>query len=123
MPRVPYRQHIDDTDAFAIRLRDSREFAGLSQRQVSFPGCSPAYISRIEGGERVPSLQIIRELASRIGVGAEWLATGEEYAQGDVEAVRQALAAFKRVRANSATHRRGYDRALDDLLRSIESML
>jgi tetratricopeptide (TPR) repeat protein len=58
------------------RLREARERAGVSQRQLSFPGCSPAYISRIEAGERIPSLQLLRELGRRLGVTEDYLATG-----------------------------------------------
>jgi tetratricopeptide (TPR) repeat protein len=50
--------------------------AGLSQRQLSFPGCSPAYISRIESGDRIPSLQLLRELGGRLDVTEDYLATG-----------------------------------------------
>lgn len=50
----------------------------MSQRQLSFPGCTPAYISRIEAGQRVPSLQVLREFSRRLDVSAEFLATGGE---------------------------------------------
>lgn len=68
--------HVDDPAAVGRRLRESRESAGLSQRQLSFEGCSPAYISRIEAGERIPSLQLLREMGRRLGVSEDWLATG-----------------------------------------------
>jgi len=68
--------HVDDPVAVGQRLRESRERAGLSQRQLSFEGCSPAYISRIEAGERIPSLQLLREMGRRLGVSEDWLATG-----------------------------------------------
>jgi tetratricopeptide (TPR) repeat protein len=61
-------------------LKGARERAGLSQRQLSFPGCSPAYISRIESGERIPSLQLLRELGHKLGVSEDYLATGSELA-------------------------------------------
>ena len=48
----------------------------MSQRQLSFEGCSPAYISRIEAGERIPSLQLLREMGRKLGVSEDWLATG-----------------------------------------------
>ena len=48
----------------------------MSQRQLSFDGCSPAYISRIEAGERIPSLQLLREMGRKLGVSEDWLATG-----------------------------------------------
>ena len=50
----------------------------MSQRQLSFPGCSPAYISRIEAGDRIPSLQLLREMGKRLGVSEDYLATGTE---------------------------------------------
>jgi tetratricopeptide (TPR) repeat protein len=61
----------------ARRLREARVSAGISQAALAFHGCSPGYISRIEAGERIPSLQVIRELARRLGVEEEWLAQGE----------------------------------------------
>jgi tetratricopeptide (TPR) repeat protein len=75
---VPRRKstHVDDPAEVGRRLRDARERAGLSQRQLSFDGCSPAYISRIEAGERIPSLQLLREMGRRLGVSEDWLATG-----------------------------------------------
>jgi tetratricopeptide (TPR) repeat protein len=70
--------HVDDPVAVGQRLRQARERAGLSQRQLSFPGCSPAYISRIEAGDRIPSLQLLREMGRRLGVSEDYLATGTE---------------------------------------------
>jgi tetratricopeptide (TPR) repeat protein len=70
--------HVDDPAAVGQRLKEARERAGLSQRQLSFPGCSPAYISRIESGDRIPSLQLLRELGRRLGVSEDHLATGQE---------------------------------------------
>ena len=61
-----------------LRLKEARERAGLSQRQLSFTGCSPAYISRIEAGDRIPSLQLLREMGRRLGVSEDFLATGTE---------------------------------------------
>jgi tetratricopeptide (TPR) repeat protein len=69
---------VDDPRAVGIRLKEAREEAGLSQRQLSFTGCSPAYISRIEAGDRIPSLQLLRELGRRLGVSEDYLATGVE---------------------------------------------
>ncbi len=75
MPRS-LTTHIDSPREVGIRLKAARERAGLSQRQLSFPGCTAAYISRIEAGARVPSLQMINQLALRIEVSGQWLATG-----------------------------------------------
>jgi tetratricopeptide (TPR) repeat protein len=75
MPRQK-STHVDSPAAVGERLKEARERAGLSQRQLSFPGCSPAYISRIESGDRIPSLQLLRELGRRLGVTEDYLATG-----------------------------------------------
>lgn len=74
-PRTP---HYDDPVAVGRRLHAAREAAGISQRDLAFPGCSAAYISRIERGERVPSLQVMRELARRIGISESVLAYGRD---------------------------------------------
>jgi tetratricopeptide (TPR) repeat protein len=60
------------------RVRSARAQAGLSQRALAFPGCTPAYVSRIEVGARTPSLQLLEELARRLGVSAAYLARGED---------------------------------------------
>ncbi len=86
--------HYDDPVAVGQRVFEAREAAGLSQRELAFPGCSAAYISRIERGERVPSLQVMRELAHRTGVTEDQLAYGRERLDATVaERVRAAEAA------------------------------
>jgi len=73
-----YHSHVDDPAAVGRRLKDARVAAGLSQRQLSFPGCSAAYISRLEAGDRVPSLQLLRKLALKLNADEQFLATGVE---------------------------------------------
>jgi tetratricopeptide (TPR) repeat protein len=68
--------HVDSPDGVGKRLKEARLAAGLSQRELAFPGCTAVYICRIERGDRVPSLQVLRELARRVGVEEEFLATG-----------------------------------------------
>jgi tetratricopeptide (TPR) repeat protein len=75
MPRS-LTTHIDSPGELGLRQRSARETAGLSQRQLAFDGCTAAYISRLEAGARVPSLQMVNELAVRLGVSSQWLATG-----------------------------------------------
>jgi tetratricopeptide (TPR) repeat protein len=79
MPRQK-STHVDNPLEVGRRLREARERSGLSQRQLAFPGCSPAYISRIESGDRIPSLQLLRELGRRLDVTEDYLATGEQTA-------------------------------------------
>jgi tetratricopeptide (TPR) repeat protein len=75
MPRS-LTTHIDSPREVGDRLKSARLRIGLSQRQLAFPGCTAAYISRLEAGARVPSLQMVNELASRLEVSGQWLATG-----------------------------------------------
>src|SRR6266540_3858507 len=70
--------HVDDAAEVGRRLRGARLNAGLTQRALAFPGCSTGYISRIEAGQRVPSLPVLRELARRLGTTEEFLAYGRD---------------------------------------------
>jgi tetratricopeptide (TPR) repeat protein len=82
MPRS-LTTHIDSPKAVGLRLKDARGRAGLSQRQLAFPGCTAAYISRLEAGARVPSLQMVNQLALRLDVSGQWLATGVDVAPSE----------------------------------------
>ena len=73
-----YHSHVDEPAAVGRRLKEARLAAGLSQRQLSFPGCSAAYISRLEAGDRVPSLQLLRKLALKLNADEQYLATGTQ---------------------------------------------
>jgi tetratricopeptide (TPR) repeat protein len=65
------------------RLRRLRTERGLSQRELSVPGVSYAYISRIEAGARRPSVKALRRLAQKLGVTADYLETGSEIRDAD----------------------------------------
>jgi len=75
--------HVDSPDALAARLRAARERAGISQRALARGICTPAYVSRLEKGERIPSLQLLRQLADRLDVDADELASGVARASQD----------------------------------------
>lgn len=60
------------------RLRRLRLERGISQRDLSGPGITYAYISRIEAGTRQPSVKALRMLARKLGVTPEYLETGSE---------------------------------------------
>jgi tetratricopeptide (TPR) repeat protein len=76
--------HVDSAAALAERLRAARVEAGLSQRALARGICTPAYVSRLEKGERIPSLQLLRRLAERIGADADELASGVARPKNDV---------------------------------------
>src|SRR3954468_9231064 len=74
MPRGGVRRpafHVDDPVAVGRRVRGLREQLGLSLRQVAGPGCSPGYLSRVERGQRVPSVSVMADLAEKLGVTLE----------------------------------------------------
>jgi tetratricopeptide (TPR) repeat protein len=87
--------HVDDAKRVGKRLRAARQKAGMSQRQLSFPGCTGAYVSRIEAGARVPSLQLLNELADRLNVSPQWLATGVESIQDGLGEILDAEVALR----------------------------
>lgn len=60
------------------RFRRLREERGLSQRELSEPGLSYAYLSRIEAGQRVPSEKALRKLAAKLGVTPLYLEFGSD---------------------------------------------
>ena len=60
------------------RLRRLRLERGLSQRELSSPGVSYAYISRVEAGARNPSEKALRALAPKLGVTVLYLETGSD---------------------------------------------
>src|SRR4051812_27335670 len=70
------------------RVRRLREERGWNQRQLAAPGCSYAYISRIEADLRKPSLRVLRILAKKLGVSAHYLETGEEVTPWAVRELR-----------------------------------
>ena len=77
--------HIDDPVAVGERIRTLRKERGLRQSDLAFAGCTPAYVSRIEAGARVPSLQLLRAFGARLGVSADYLATGAAVSSADLE--------------------------------------
>src|SRR5438034_3250072 len=77
-------------ESIGERLKRLRTERGLSQRDLSSPGVSYAYISRIEAGARRPSVKALRKLSEKLGVTADYLETGSQI--GDTEARELRLA-------------------------------
>ncbi|MGQ0838810.1 helix-turn-helix domain-containing protein [Actinokineospora sp.] len=53
---------------FGTRLRAARRERGLAQKDLAGPGVSMSYVSRLESGDRVPSLAVVAHLADILGV-------------------------------------------------------
>jgi transcriptional regulator with XRE-family HTH domain len=70
------------------RLKRLRLEHGLSQRDLSSPGVSYAYISRIEAGARSPSVKALRKLAEKLGVSVDYLETGRDIRDVDERELR-----------------------------------
>jgi tetratricopeptide (TPR) repeat protein len=103
--------HVDSPEGVGRRLKEARLAAGLSQRELAFPGCTAVYICRIERGDRVPSLQVLRELARRVGVEEEFLATGT-VAVPEVDKLLEADVALRLDQLELAEHL--YTQALEE---------
>src|ERR1700751_5132284 len=87
--------HVDSPGAVGARLAAGRKEAGLSPRQLYFAGVTAAYISRIEAGARTPSYQVLREFAKRLGLTADYLATGDTGETAESDALLEAEVALR----------------------------
>ena len=70
------------------RIRRLRLDRGMSQRELAEPGVSYAYLSRIEAGQRAPSLKALRIVARKLGVTVEHLETGSPVSIANVRELR-----------------------------------
>ncbi|HEY5660510.1 MAG TPA: helix-turn-helix domain-containing protein [Gaiellaceae bacterium] len=77
-------------ETIGARLKRLRLQKGLSQRDLSSPGVSYAYISRIEAGVRTPSVKALRKLSRKLGVSVEYLETGRDIRDVDERELRLA---------------------------------
>src|SRR2546422_2676855 len=78
------------TEGVGARLKRLRLQRGYSQRDLSSPGVSYAYISRIEAGARTPSVKALRKLSQKLGVSVEYLETGRDIRDVDDRELRLA---------------------------------
>ncbi len=78
------------TEGVGQRLKRLRLARGFSQRDLSSPGVSYAYISRIEAGARTPSVKALRKLSQKLGVSVEYLETGRDIREVDDRELRLA---------------------------------
>ena len=60
----------------------------MTQRDICAPGVSPQYISKVERGERTPSVKALRKLAAKLGVSAQFLETGHDLVEAELRAFR-----------------------------------
>src|SRR5919106_3614454 len=108
---------VSETESIGERLRRLRTERGLSQRELSSPGVSYAYISRIEAGTRQPSVKALRKLARKLGISAEYLETGSDLSEGDLRELRLTQAELDLRLADDPTEA---ERLLHELLAEAE---
>ena len=87
---LPTVAQASSAESIGARLKRLRLQRGLSQRDLSSPGVSYAYISRIEAGARTPSVKALRKLAQKLGVSVEYLETGRDIREVDDRELRLA---------------------------------
>lgn len=97
------------------RLRRLRRERGLSQRELSSPGVSYAYISRIEAGARRPSVKALRLLARKLKVSPEYLERGSDLRETDERELELAEAELQvRLGEDGATAEAALARVLEE---------
>jgi tetratricopeptide (TPR) repeat protein len=106
-------------EPIGVRLKRLRLERGLSQRDLSSPGVSYAYISRIEAGARTPSVKALRMLARRLQVSVEYLETGRDIRDVDERELKLADAELElRLAGNASEAERKLEELLDEAERS-----
>src|SRR5437879_6386844 len=105
------------TEGVGQRLKRLRVARGFSQRDLSSPGVSYAYISRIEAGARTPSVKALRKLSQKLGVSVEYLETGRDIREIDDRELRLADAELElRLAENTEEAERKLSELLDEAL-------
>ena len=85
---IPSVSEDSPREGVGARLKRLRLERGFSQRDLSSPGVSYAYISRIEAGARTPSVKALRKLSQKLGVSVEYLETGRDIRDVDDRELR-----------------------------------
>ena len=85
---IPSVSEDSPREGVGARLKRLRLERGFSQRDLSSPGVSYAYISRIEAGARTPSVKALRKLSQKLGVSVEYLETGRDIREVDDRELR-----------------------------------
>lgn len=68
-------------ETVGTRIRRVRQSQGLSQRAIASEGITFAYISRIESGDRDPSIKALFKIAEKLQVSALYLLTGTDHTE------------------------------------------
>ncbi len=76
-PELAHQLTALDPAVLGARIKAARVAAGLTQPELAGKEASVAYISRIESGQRRPGTELLRSLATKLGVTIDYLILGE----------------------------------------------
>ena len=76
-PELAHQLTALDPAVLGARIKAARVAAGLTQPELAGKEASVAYISRIESGQRRPGTELLRSLATKLGVTLDYLVLGE----------------------------------------------
>lgn len=80
---MPESTGTDGTRGVAVRLREARRRAGLSQGELAGTELSASYVSLLESGRRNATPATLEILAARLGCTVDYLARGQDAGQAD----------------------------------------
>ncbi len=83
------------------RLHAARERAGLSQTQAGAPRYPSSYISALEHGRHLPSIEALTLIATNLGLSVGELLTGEAEPADPATAIARALQSVRAARPTS----------------------
>lgn len=92
------RARLEIAPGLGQRVHDARERTGLSQAQAGAPRYPASYISALEHGRHLPSLEAITLIAGNLGVGVAELLTGEAEPADPRTAIARALQSVRAAR-------------------------
>lgn len=105
--------------AIGARIRAARERVGLKQTEAGAPRYSAAYISAVENGHHLPSVEALMLIANNLGVGPGELLTEPTDIPPAATALARALESVQRDLPEAAGERRDALVAAQFVLRQV----
>ena len=76
-PELAHQLTALDPAVLGARIKAARIAAGLTQPELAGPDASTGFLSRIESGQRRPSVELLDTLAARLDVTIEFMMNGD----------------------------------------------
>ncbi|PRY37514.1 helix-turn-helix domain-containing protein [Umezawaea tangerina] len=103
------------TESVGSRIRRLRRAAGLSQEALAQPDLSASYISLLEAGKRLPSGEVLAQLAERLGCTPAYLVDGVDKPDTGALEVELRYAELTLRNGDAATALTGFEQVLEKL--------